>query len=80
MLSTLERSSRINLPSEEMGIEYDPRGTSPKRPQKRMKPAGNVGSEVPVTSKKKNTTPKTSAPPADNPKTKALELQKRKKL
>lgn len=45
-----------------------------------MKPAGNVGSEVAVTSKKKKATPKTLDPPADNRKTKQLKLQKRKAL
>lgn len=49
----MEKTSRINNPWEEMGVEYGPRGVSPKPPQKRMKPAGNIGSEVAMAPKKK---------------------------
>lgn len=60
MLSVLERVTRINRPWEEMKVEYGPREVSPKPPQKRMRSAGNIGSEVTMASKKtsKKTTPK----------------------
>lgn len=84
MLTILERVSRTNRPWEAMKVEYGPCDKAPKPPSKRMKPAGNVGSEVTVTSKKapKKSTPKALIPQVDNPtvkvstdkpKTKALE-------